>query len=216
MNIQYYGNPNADMIMIQMVDDHDLEFIAHEKAQIDALTGKETLLVAMQVADWNADLSPWPAPAVFGSEPFGDGAGRTLCTVLEWMERYLADHPDAMPTFYIGGYSLAGLFALWAACSCDRFSGVAAVSPSVWFPGIREFVREHIPQTQAVYLSLGDREERTRNPVMAQVGTAIQEIHETLQTQGIPCTLEWNQENHFRDPDLRTAKGFAWLVLHNL
>ena len=36
---------------------------------------------------------------------------------------------------YLGGYSLAGFFSLWAAYQTDRFAGVAAVSPSVWFPG---------------------------------------------------------------------------------
>ena len=26
------------------------------------------------------------------------------------------------------------------------------------------------------------------------------------------CTLEMNQGNHFKEPDIRTAKGFAWLL----
>ena len=28
------------------------------------------------------------------------------------------------------------------------------------------------------------------------------------------CILEWNEGNHFKDPDIRTAKGFAWLLNH--
>lgn len=66
----------------------------------------------------------------------------------------------------------------------------------------------------AVYLSLGDREERTRNPVMSQVGNAIRRAEAVLTGAGKDCVLEWNKGNHFKDPDLRTAKAFAWLLLH--
>ena len=34
-----------------------------------------------------------------------------------------------------------------------------------------------------MYLSLGDREERTRNPVMARVGEAIREAEDILKLQ---------------------------------
>ena len=64
----------------------------------------------------------------------------------------------------------------------------------------------------AVYLSLGDKEEKTRNPVMSQVGNAIRDIYTYLNDQKIPCTLEWNKGNHFKDADLRTAKAFAWVM----
>lgn len=30
----------------------------------------------------------------------------------------------------------------------------------------------------------------------------------------VQCVLEWNPENHFVDSELRTAKGFAWLLNH--
>ena len=29
---------------------------------------------------------------------------------------------------------------------------------------------------------------------------------------GINCNLEWNQGNHFREPDIRIAKAFAWVM----
>jgi hypothetical protein len=73
-------------------------------------------------------------------------------------------------------------------------------------------MRQNSICTDAVYLSLGDREEKTRNPVMAQVGNAIREAEAMFAEAGKECTLEWNKGNHFKDPDLRTAKGFAWLM----
>lgn len=44
-----------------MVDDHDLEGMESELAQIRKRTGKDFYLAAIRVQDWNADLSPWPA-----------------------------------------------------------------------------------------------------------------------------------------------------------
>lgn len=61
-----------------------------------------------------------------------------------------------------GGYSLVGLFALWVSTQTNLFYGIAAASPSVWFPRWMEFEQQHPVQTQHVYLNLGDREERTK------------------------------------------------------
>ena len=65
-----------------------------------------------------------------------------------------------------------------------------------------------------MYLSLGDKEEKTRNPVMRTVGDNIRRQYKILQGDAYvkECTLEMNQGNHFKDPDIRTAKGFAWLL----
>ena len=76
-------------------------------------------------------------------------------------------------------------------------------------------MKEHEINSETVYLSLGDREEKTRNPVMSQVGNCIQKGYTWLMKCGINCTLEWNQGNHFREPDIRTAKAFAWVMAEN-
>ena len=112
----------------------------------------------------------------------------------------------------LGGYSLAGLFALWASTQTALFSGVAAASPSVWFPGWMEFEQQHPIQAQCIYLSLGDREERTRNATMAAVGDNIRALHRELVERGKNCTLEWNNGGHFKDADLRTAMAFRWAM----
>ena len=72
---------------------------------------------------------------------------------------------------------MAGLFSLWAAYQTDAFAGVAAASPSIWFPDFLQYMKEHDIRTESVYLSLGDREEKTRNPVMTTVGECIQGGH---------------------------------------
>lgn len=112
----------------------------------------------------------------------------------------------------LGGYSLAGLFALWAATRTNVLYGVAVTSPSVWFPGWAKYEAAHPIQVQRVYLSLGDREEHTKNQTMAAVGDNIRALHTALTRRGADCTLEWNAGGHFKDADLRTARAFAWTM----
>lgn len=205
MKIYEYGNRDADTVLIQPVDDHDLEGIENEVEIITRSSNRSFYLLAVKIEDWNTDLSPWTAPAVFGKNGFGCGAEKTLISILELCT-------DSRRSYFIGGYSLAGLFALWAVYRSDVFRGVAAASPSVWFPGFTDFMRRENIRTGAVYLSLGDREEKVRNRIMAAVGDRIREAYDLLLEREIDCVLEWNEGNHFREPDVRTARAFAWLM----
>ena len=205
MKTYEFGDLDSGIVLIQPVDDHDLEGIEKEFEAIVSSCNMGIRLIAVRIDDWNNDLSPWEAPAVFGKESFGSGAS-------EMLGRLLGLCDDGSKIYYIGGYSLAGLFALWAAYQTDVFKGVAAASPSVWFPGFAEYMKKNEIRTDTVYLSLGDREEKARNPVMATVGDRIREAHVLLKDRGLNCILEWNEGNHFKDPDLRTAKAFAWVL----
>ena len=195
------GPESSRILLVQPVDDHDQAGLEEEYRHIRRLTGRDDFrLLGVKVSDWNRDLTPWTAPPVYGKEPFGDGAAATLEQILKM---------DLPPVVFLGGYSLAGLFSLWAGYQTDRFAGVAAVSPSVWFPGWTAYAAAHACLAEKVYLSLGRKEEKTRHQVMARVGDAIRE--EALRL-GDRCILEWNEGGHFQDPALRTAKGFAWLL----
>ncbi len=200
-----FGAPQAPIVLIQMVGDQDLASLEKEFLSIKENANADFRLLACKVDHWNADLSPWGCPAVYGKEDFAGGAAATLSEVMKYCT-------DKSKSYYIGGYSLAGLFALWAAYQADLFQGVAAASPSVWFPGFLEYMKGHVLWGDTVYLSLGDKEERTRNPLIATVGERIREAFGCLTAQGKRCILEWNPGNHFKDADLRTAKAFCWVL----
>ena len=202
MRIYDFGNPDASVVLIESI--HVPDGMGQEASLIRELAGVDFHLLAVQV-DWFRDLSPWPAPALSRDIAFGDGAQKTLEEILK-----LTGNPGKQ--YILGGYSMGGLFALWAACRTNVFPVVAAASPSVWFPGFTEYMFANGIQTGRVYLSLGIREEKARNPVLATVGERIREIHARLEAQAIPCCLEWNEGNHFRDPELRMARGFAWAL----
>ncbi len=208
-----YGEAHTEYLLLQMTGEHELESMESEVAAI-AQSAHHFLFAAIPVKSWNNELSPWEAPAVWGKESFGGNAADTLRFLTEQVIPTLKKQ-FALPgnvRIILGGYSLAGLFALWASTQTALFSGVAAASPSVWFPGWMEFEQQHPMQAQRVYLSLGDKEEHTKNAVMAVVGDNIRALHRELAGCGKDCTLEWNIGGHFKDTDLRTAKAFRWAM----
>ena len=208
-----YGEAHAEYLLLQMTGEHELQSIDHEVAAI-AQSGRNFLFAAIPVESWNDALSPWEATAVWGTQGFGGKAGDTLRFLTEQVIPTLKQQfnlPENVKII-LGGYSLAGLFALWASTQTNQFYGVAAASSSVWFPGGMEFEQQHPIQTQHIYLSLGDKEEHTKNTVMAAVGDNIRTLHSRLTARGVDCTLEWNSGGHFKDADLRTARAFRWVT----
>ena len=208
-----YGRANAEYLLLQMTGEHEQQSMDNEVDAI-AQSSRKYLFAAVPVASWNDALSPWEAPAVWGKQGFGGNAADTLRFLTEQVIptlKWQLDLPENVKII-LGGYSLAGLFALWASTQTNLFYGVAAASPSVWFPGWMEFEQQHPIQAQHVYLSLGDKEEHTKNAVMAVVGDNIRTLHSQLTARGTDCTLEWNSGGHFKDADLRTAKAFRWMM----
>ena len=133
-------------------------------------------LVNIGVDLWEENFSPWYAPRVFAKGPnFGDGAQKTLDTlinqVVPWAESDLTEPPAYR---VLVGYSLAGLFSLWAGvsqqvargCQPDdapsqpgpssqpgtphvntpaaTFQRIGAVSGSFWFPGLLDYVDQQL------------------------------------------------------------------------
>lgn len=133
-------------------------------------------LVNVGVDLWEENFSPWCAPPVFAKGPnFGDGAQKTLDTlfnqVIPWTESELTEPPAYR---MLVGYSLAGLFSLWAGVSqqvargCQHgaatvqqlsdlapsqpgapqpvatFQRIGAVSGSFWFPGLLDYVDQQL------------------------------------------------------------------------
>ena len=209
-----YFAPEPQYLLIQPTSEQELEHLDNEVEHIKSITDTPFVFAAFEITDWNKELSPWSAPPVFGKEPFGSGAVEKLNyleneLIHEIIRQYSLN--EDIPVI-LGGYSLAGLFAIWSAYTSDRFTAVAGVSPSVWFQGWLDFISTHSPATKSIYLSLGKKEEKTRNQTMAAVGDNIRRQYDMLKAMNINATLEWNSGNHFTEPEIRTAKGFAWCI----
>ena len=127
--------------------------------------------------------------------------------LLPWIRRAYGDMPCVL-----AGYSLGGLFALWAAYRVENFDGICAVSPSLWVRGWDAYAEGRVACADAVYLSLGDKEERARNVRMAAVGDCVRRQASRLTRQFTEgkTVFEWNRGGHFDDEPGRMARGLAW------
>lgn len=180
------------------------------------ITEKELNLAVISDINWNDEMSPWEcAPLYKNDSPYTGGADRYLEKLTGSIIPAIKDELGAEPLYTaIAGYSLGGLFALYSLYKTDVFSRAVSASGSMWYPSFSEYVEKNdfckIPSK--VYFSLGDKEARTRNALLSTVEDKTRKIYEHYKDSGINTTFEMNQGNHFKDADLRLAKGIAWIL----
>ena len=189
--------------------------------------GARPVLAAITDAEWTRDLSPWPAPGLTArSVPFAGGATAHLAalasTVVPAVEAQLALRPAHRG---LVGYSLDGLFALYAATRSPLFDLCASVSGSLWYDGLVDDLEQRLlhpcPDSasskttlalRAAYLSLGRREQRNaRNARMRTVGAATERAHALLAAAGVRTVFELNPGSHYDDVPARIARAIIWL-----
>ena len=161
-----HSEENAKFFIIQPVDGNDTEELERQITYIEDNSQTPFIHIAVRINKWNAELTPWPAPPVFGKVPFGDGAHSTLLYILEQLiptlKTQFALELNKSNTI-LGGYSLAGLFSLWVSYQQNvPFHGIVSASPSAWYTGWLDYANSHQPQVEHAYLSLGDKEEKTK------------------------------------------------------
>lgn len=173
-------------------------------------------LVAISDLDWNNDMTPWDSPPAFKTaEPCTGGADDYLRLLTEEIIPTAEKQITGIPRWRgIAGYSLAGLFALYSIYQTDLFSRVGSMSGSLWFPEIKEYIFSHEPKhwPECMYFSLGDKESKTRNPVLRSVRQNTEEIHAFYRGKGIDTVFQLNPGNHYNQAVERTAAGLCWLL----
>ena len=177
---------------------------------------RDLSLVTVSGLAWDHDMPPWDIPPISANDtPCTGGAGDYLRLLLEKIMPEAEDALPGKPVWRgIAGYSLAGLFAVYAVYQTDVFSRVGSISGSLWFPGIREYIFSHTlcRKPDCMYFSLGDKESRTRNPFLKCVQENTEAIRTFYERQGINTAFQLNPGNHFKDGALRTAAGIQWIV----
>lgn len=173
-------------------------------------------LVAISGLDWEHDMAPWNCPPVHSSaQPCTGGADDYLELLTQELipaaERELAGPPRWRG---IAGYSLAGLLAVYSIYRTQVFSRVGSMSGSLWFPGMKEYIFTHEPQCwpDCMYFSLGNRESKTRNPVLQTTRQNTEEIQCFYQSKGVQTVFQLNPGNHFNHAVERTAAGIVWML----
>lgn len=166
--------------------------------------------------NWDHDMTPWYCPPLSKNDtPCTGGADAYLDLLLTKILPKVKETINGTPCFVgIAGYSLAGLFALYSVYQCDAFDRVASMSGSLWFPEFKEYTLTHEMQKrpEKLYLSLGDREAKTRNPFLRTVQDNTEQIVSHYKETGLDVSWELNPGDHFKDAALRSAKGIKAIL----
>ena len=209
-----YGSeqPAAPLIILNNYSG-DGESVESAMQEID--TPDCNLLVVGDL-NWDHDMTPWYCPPLSKNDtPCTGGADEYLDLLLTEILPKAEELIGGTPSFIgIAGYSLAGLFALYASYQCDAFDRVASMSGSLWFPDFKEYALTHEMRKRPakLYLSLGDREAHTRNSVLMTVQRNTEELVNHYKSFGLAVTWELNPGNHFKDAALRSAKGIRAIL----
>ena len=187
--------------MIYVIDsqEHPLDVVA-------AAEGLRSHVVSAPVADWGDALTPWPAPALRpGEKDFGGRAEETLASLVERLDQ--APGPHA-----ICGYSLGGLFALYAFVQEPRLAACACLSGSVWYEGWVDWLRENAPDCAGryAYFSVGKKEKRAGLP-FRHVEEDLAACAEILRANGCRVDVTLGPGSHIQHVTERLAAGLSAL-----
>ena len=183
---------------------------------VRSITGTAFTLAAIGGLRWNDEMSPWPSPPIFkGDAPCTGGANAYLGTLTETIVPGILERLPGKPAcLALAGYSLAGLFAVYALYRTGMFSRVASASGSFWYPDFLAFAQTHAmaKPPECAYFSLGDKEAKTRNRILQTVEENTRALHQLYSQAGITTRFEMNPGNHFQNAPERMAKGIAWVL----
>lgn len=172
-------------------------------------------LISVSHLDWDVDLSPWPAPSVISHDDHFEGRADEYCDflmseVVPFAERELGQASCSI----LAGYSMAGLFALYAPYRTEMFDKLVCGSGSVWYPNFVEYVKQHAypKNPSCIYLSLGDKETHTRNPYLQTTHTCMTELEARFLGLGIKTIFVENEGGHHDHAVRREAEGITWVL----
>ena len=193
-------------------------FSEEEEAVVKLLKGQEYFsfpLLCINNLDWQKDMCPWDSPALLKKEKdFIGGADEYLSLLEKEIIPKAVEILGEEPCYYaLAGYSLAGLFALYAGYRSALFARIASVSGSLWYPGFVSFAKEEmLSKVERLYLSLGTEEAKTKHAVLSTIERKTRELVEHYQSSGYCVNFELNPGNHFCEVEQRIEKGIRWIM----
>ncbi|MCR5176797.1 MAG: hypothetical protein K6C05_08075 [Anaerovibrio sp.] len=211
--VLFYGQEHRAPLVILHTVQGEGERVYH---LLTEMTQAEFSFAAIDGLDWDDEMSPWPIPPLSKkAAPCTGGADVYLekleGEILPDILKHLVNEPSYIA---LGGYSLAGLFALYAAYGTDVFSRLACVSGSFWYPDFIQYVEGHVMcrKPDRLYFSLGDKEAGTKNEILKSVEDNSRYLADYYSRQGIKTIFELNKGNHFYHGEERMARGIAWIL----
>ncbi|MBP3884556.1 MAG: alpha/beta hydrolase [Olsenella sp.] len=158
-----------------------------------AAGGRASAVVRLPVRSWGDSLTPWPARGLYREEPdFGGKASTTLAELcreaIPAIEREKGLSPRRRA---ICGYSLGGLFVLYAFARTEVFDACACLSGSVWYEGWVDYLRalDFDGAGRFAFLSIGSKEKRAAPKILQGVQDDMGQCAQILRDHG--CEVEY-------------------------
>lgn len=203
------GCEYPSVVIIWPIMIHELSQMEEAYRRIADEIGEVAFSIYPLVADcWNADLSPWEFHE--GNKDFAGHGKLFFEKIMAVCEK--VSEEKAGVKIVLGGYSLAGLFSLWAGYESDCFHGIVSCSGSLWFPDFVDRYHSKPINAQTVYMSLGDREKRCRDRMMAEIEKRTLMLYDELPCDDKMMVME--RGNHFTECMDRMIRGYIWILSH--
>ena len=177
--------------------------------------GRACTVVKLPFRVWNDSLTPWPAPGLYRGEP--DFGGQAALTLAELNERVIPEIESAeglAPSARaLCGYSLGGLFSLFAFTHSDAFAACACLSGSVWYEGWVDHLREleFDGAGRFAFLSIGTKEKHAAPKILHHVQSDMEECATILRTRGCQAEFALGPGNHMSFVEERFEAGLCAL-----
>lgn len=183
------------------------------------------IILTISNFSWNDDLSPYYQEDVLKNKYSSDFKGKgdiflnkIVNDILPKVREYLfLKHNIKLSNIGIGGYSLAGLFALYSLYQVDIFSFALINSASLWFNNFIKYIKANkiSKNVSNIYISLGNKEHLTKNSTLSKIKDLTLEVVNYLSSLDDPkikiCYKE-NEGNHFKNNVLRVADSIIYIV----
>lgn len=184
----------------------------------EATDGNLSLVaITVPLDDWSQVLAPWSTPEGWPQYvACTKGAESYLKVLTEQIvlqaESFIKNPGERV----LAGYSLAGLFTIWAFFYTDLFTKAATASASLWFPGFEKWFMDHSMKRlpEAIYFSCSVEEFDSDNPYLAPEKPTTLALVKWFQEHKVPTTLVLDPCNHYEDVVRRTKASILWTLAH--
>ena len=174
-------------------------------------------IVAISGMKWNDDLTPWKAPALNPKEEDFKGKAKNFLSSLlsdlfiNTEQSLRLNHPKR----HLIGISLSGLFTLWASTETNKFNSVASISGSLWYDGFVEWFKEQELHADRYFLSLGNKEVKSKNERLASVESCTEATLQIIRDKNKEITFITDEGNHFEFFRERIEKAISSSICSN-
>lgn len=173
-------------------------------------------VVYIVISDWDNQLTPWPAKGLYHQDPDFKGEAPQFLEVLTKklipvIEKEEGLTPDLRA---LAGYSLAGLFSVYAFANSAKFECVASMSGSFWYERWTSYITslDRNKQGCSAFFSLGERERKAKEKILHRVQENTEVTIETLESWGVQVQYHLVPGGHFDNIYERIREGLAFLA----